>query len=44
MLTPAQKVELFRIVTGADYKDMVASGAYYFFGSASAATAPGIFS
>ena len=29
-LTPAQKVELFRIVTGADYKDMLAFGAYAF--------------
>jgi hypothetical protein len=31
MLTPAQKVELFKIVTGSDYKDMVAAGAYNFF-------------
>jgi hypothetical protein len=31
MLTPAQKVDLFKIVTGADYKDMVAAGAYNFF-------------
>ena len=30
-LTPAQKVELFRIVTGADYKDMVEFGAYSFY-------------
>ena len=30
-LTPAQKVELFKIVTGSDYKDMVAAGAYNFF-------------
>lgn len=30
-LTPQQKVELFRIVTGADYKDMVAFGAYSFY-------------
>ena len=27
-LTPPQKVELFRIVTGADYRDMVAFGVY----------------
>ena len=30
-LTPAQRVELFRIVTGADYKDMVEFGAYSFY-------------
>jgi len=30
-LTPAQKVELFKIVTGGDYKDMVSAGAYNFF-------------
>lgn len=30
-LTPAQKVELFRIVTGADFKDMVEFGAYSFY-------------
>jgi hypothetical protein len=30
-LTPAQKVELFRIVTGADYKDMLAFGVYSFY-------------
>jgi hypothetical protein len=30
-LTPPQKVELFRIVTGADYKDMTAFGAYAFY-------------
>jgi hypothetical protein len=30
-LTPQQKVELFRVVTGADYKDMVAFGAYSFY-------------
>lgn len=30
-LTPAQKVELFRIVTGADYKDMVEFGVYSFY-------------
>ena len=30
-LTPEQKVELFRIVTGGDYKDMVDFGAYSFF-------------
>ena len=30
-LTPEQKVELFRIVTGADYKDMVDFGAYSFY-------------
>jgi len=30
-LTAAQKVELFKIVTGADYKAMVAAGAYNFF-------------
>jgi hypothetical protein len=29
-LTPQQKVELFRIVTGADYKDMLAFGVYAF--------------
>jgi hypothetical protein len=31
VLTPPQKVELFRIVTGADYKDMTAFGAYAFY-------------
>lgn len=30
-LTPAQKVELFQIVTGADYKDMMEFGAYSFY-------------
>jgi len=30
-LTPRQQVELFRIVTGADYKDMLAFGAYAFY-------------
>ena len=30
-LTPAQRVELFKIVTGSDYKDMLAAGAYNFF-------------
>ena len=30
-LTPTQKVELFKIVTGADYKDMLEAGAYNFF-------------
>jgi hypothetical protein len=30
-LTPEQKVELFRIVTGADYKDMVEFGVYSFY-------------
>jgi hypothetical protein len=30
-LTPPQKVELFRIITGADYKDMTAFGAYTFY-------------
>lgn len=30
-LTPEQKVELFRIVTGADYKDMMDFGAYSFY-------------
>ena len=30
-LTPQQKVELFRIVTGGDYKDMVTFGAYAFY-------------
>ena len=30
-LTPPQKVELFRIVTGADYKDMLAFGVYAFY-------------
>jgi hypothetical protein len=30
-LTPQQKVELFRIVTGADYKEMVEFGAYSFY-------------
>jgi hypothetical protein len=30
-LTPEQKVELFRVVTGADYKDMLDFGAYNFY-------------
>jgi hypothetical protein len=30
-LTPPQKVELFRILTGADYKDMSDFGAYVFY-------------
>jgi hypothetical protein len=30
-LTPEQKVELFRIVTGGDYKDMIEFGAYAFY-------------
>jgi len=30
-LTPEQKVELFRIITGADYKDMIEFGAYSFY-------------
>jgi hypothetical protein len=30
-LTGPQKVELFRIITGADYKDMTAFGAYAFY-------------
>ncbi len=30
-LTAAQKVELFRIITGADYKDMLDFGAYMFY-------------
>jgi hypothetical protein len=30
-LSPAQKVELFRIVTGADYRDMADFGAYAFY-------------
>jgi hypothetical protein len=30
-ITPEQKVELFRIITGADYKDMTAFGAYAFY-------------
>ncbi|HKF11021.1 MAG TPA: hypothetical protein VKB89_20225 [Xanthobacteraceae bacterium] len=30
-LTPQQKVELFRLVTGADYKDMMKLGAYAFY-------------
>jgi hypothetical protein len=30
-LTPAQKVELFKFVTGGDYKDMLKAGAYNFF-------------
>jgi hypothetical protein len=30
-LTPAQRVELFRIVTGADYKEMVEFGVYSFY-------------
>ncbi len=40
-LTPQQRVELFRIVTGADYKDMVEFGVYSFYRSASRPTAPG---
>ena len=30
-LTPRQKVELFRLVTGADYKDMMKLGVYVFY-------------
>lgn len=30
-LTPQQRVELFRIVTGADYKDMIEFGVYSFY-------------
>jgi hypothetical protein len=30
-LTPAQKVDLFRIITGADYRAMLASGRYAFY-------------
>lgn len=30
-ITAPQKVELFRIITGADYKDMIAFGAYAFY-------------
>ncbi len=30
-LTAAQKVDLFKIVTGSDYKDMLGAGAYNFF-------------
>jgi hypothetical protein len=30
-LTPQQRVELFRIITGADYKDMVEFGVYSFY-------------
>jgi hypothetical protein len=30
-LTPGQKVELFRLVTGADYKDMMKLGVYVFY-------------
>ena len=30
-LTPAQKVDLFKIVTGSDYKDMLGAGTYNFF-------------
>jgi len=30
-LTPEQKVELFRLVTGADWKEMIDFGAYIFF-------------
>jgi hypothetical protein len=30
-LTPEQRVELFRIVTGADYKEMIEFGAYSFY-------------
>ncbi len=31
MLTPEQKVELFRLVTGADYKSMLEAGTYNFY-------------
>jgi len=30
-LTPRQKVELLRLVTGADYKDMMKLGVYVFY-------------
>jgi hypothetical protein len=30
-ITPEQKVELFRLITGADYKDMTEFGAYVFY-------------
>lgn len=30
-LTPAQKVELFKFITGSDYKEMLNAGAYNFF-------------
>ena len=30
-LTPAQKVDLFRVVTGADYKEMLERGRYVFY-------------
>jgi hypothetical protein len=30
-LTPAQKVDLFRIITGSDYREMLASGRYGFY-------------
>jgi len=30
-LTPAQKVDLFRIITGADYREMLATGRYAFY-------------
>jgi hypothetical protein len=30
-LTPAQKVDLFRIITGSDYREMLASGRYAFY-------------
>jgi hypothetical protein len=30
-ITPEQKVELFRLITGADYKDMIDFGAYVFY-------------
>ena len=30
-LTPAQRVELFRVVTGSDYKDMLERGRYVFY-------------
>ena len=30
-LTPAQKVELFRVVTGSDYKEMLERGRYVFY-------------
>jgi hypothetical protein len=30
-LTPAQKIDLFRIITGSDYREMLASGHYAFY-------------
>jgi hypothetical protein len=36
-LTPAQKIDLFRIITGADYQDMLESGRYDFYRVAIAA-------